>query len=338
MASANEAPGQTDWPLIYAIILNWNKFECTLACIKSCLQSDYPRIQVILVDNNSQDGSGEKLAREMPEITYLPNMRNDGFARGCNIGIRYALTRPDCALILLLNNDSELKRGALQSAVRRLQSSSEVGMVGGKILTGPSSGRIWTAGGYMNMRLGRAESRGVQADDLGQFDQPVKVTFVTAAMALMRASAIEQIGLIPDEYFFGQEEWDLSVKMDRAGYELWYEPEFVSYHPGAGSHSNADPVFIYNSYRNKLLFMNKYSTRLKWKLWFFAFSRIYARFLALNNLRKIHRSDSALSWELRYALQSAIRDYRRYGRRPIQENDLISFRNELDAVRLARMG
>src|SRR5438045_2018218 len=87
------------------IILNWNSHQMTADCIRSLLGASVETYDVVVVDNGSQDGSVQLLAREFPEITVLPQVHNLGFAAGCNVGIRHALAR-GAEYILLLNNDT----------------------------------------------------------------------------------------------------------------------------------------------------------------------------------------------------------------------------------------
>lgn len=196
-----------------------------------------------------------------------------------------------------------------------------------------SSNQIWSVCGHLDLLRGQAIGRGTHQPDQGQFDQSVPVTFVTCALALVSRKALERAGLIPDEYFFGIEEWDFSLRTQRAGFELWYEPEFVAYHAGDGSHCNSDPKFVYNSYRNKLIFVNKYSSFIKWRLWLMIFEHFYARFVARGHLARMHRQNNPDVPALVYALKAAIRDHKLLGIRKLSEDDLFRFSAELERWR-----
>ena len=80
-------------PRVSIIILNWNSYEVTLDCLLSLRKIDYPNFEMVVVDNGSVDGSPEKLLENMPEIRLIRNATNLGFAGGCNVGIRDALSR-----------------------------------------------------------------------------------------------------------------------------------------------------------------------------------------------------------------------------------------------------
>src|SRR5690606_10813637 len=98
------------------ILLNWNGFDYTKACIESLRQITYPHWQVILVDNGSTDGSLEKLEALFPEAVFLASSENIGFTGGNNLGISYALEQ-GYPYILLLNNDTLVEKGFLEPLV-----------------------------------------------------------------------------------------------------------------------------------------------------------------------------------------------------------------------------
>lgn len=327
------APFHSSWPLMYAVVLNWNGFDDTKRCIVSIEENGYPNLRIIVVDNASSDGSRQRLMDETHGLEVIFNSRNDGFGRGCNIGIRRALEDKECEYVLLINNDATLHPGALCAAVARAQSSGNIGLVGGKIMMGKASQTIWSVCGSLDLLRGQAVGRGTHQLDRGQFNTPVPVTFVTCALALVSRSVFERSGLIPEEYFFGIEEWDFSLTTRRAGFELWYEPKFVAYHPGDGSHCNSDPKYVYNSYRSKLIFKNKYSPQILWSLWFGVFEHVYVRLFAYNHLKRMHRQNGGDANALFYALKAAIRDHKRLGIVKVVEEDLTQFEQELRSER-----
>ena len=80
-------------PRVSIIILNWNSYEVTMDCLLSLQKIDYSNFEIVLVDNGSVDGSPEKLLENAPEIRMIRNAANLGFAGGCNVGMRDALSR-----------------------------------------------------------------------------------------------------------------------------------------------------------------------------------------------------------------------------------------------------
>ena len=91
-------------PSIVIIVLNWNGFSDTTACLESLRRLDYSNVKTVLVDNGSENEEGRRLAERFPEVHLLANAHNRGFAGGNNDGIQWALNR-GCDFIVNLNND-----------------------------------------------------------------------------------------------------------------------------------------------------------------------------------------------------------------------------------------
>ena len=264
-------------PRVAVILLNWNNYSDTKACLESLAASTYPDLTVVVADNGSADGSGERLAEEFPGHVHVQTGANLGFARGCNVGIRQALTDATVRYVVLLNNDCEVTPGWLEPLVAAAEADPKVGAVSGKVLM--AENRLWYAGGHVRVWRGGLYARGLGDIDRGQYDTPEDVGFVTGGLVLIPRRVLETVGLLPEEYFFGFEEYDYSVTVMRAGYKLRYEPAGVVHHRVGGSHGNWDPKYLYNNYRNKLIFARRMLPKLAltlWRLVFVQYSRRYS--------------------------------------------------------------
>lgn len=318
-------------PLVYVVVPNWNNYADTKKCLDSLVRSTYANLKVILVDNGSSDDSGARLKAEFTDIKVMLNDENLGFARGCNVGIRAALDDADCAYVLLLNNDAVATQQFLEQALATAEANPQIGLVGGKVLYSPESRKIWYAGGKVSRWRGQVVIRGFREVDRGQYDEAIEVGFVTGALMLIRRAVLEQVGLLPEEYFFGTEEIDYSLAVKRAGYRLYYVPEFVVYHGADGSHSNYDPKFVYNNYRSKLILQEKYLPRGLFALWKAIFS-IYGRHLAGRVWQKIRDEDPAIVdkeiqlEDLNFAFRKAMKDH---GKAALSEDSLLQFEQAL---------
>jgi len=313
-------------PRVSVIVLNWNNYDETRKCLESLQQAGYPSLKVIVVDNGSADGSGKRLESEFPGFKFVFNTKNLGFARGCNTGIREALRDEECKYVLLLNNDAVVTPNFLDKAVETAEMGRSIGLVGGKILQSPESRKIWYAGGYIDRWRGQAKTRWGETDH-GQYDKTEEVGFVTGCLMLIKREVLENVGLLPEEYFFGVEEWDYSLTVRRAGYRLYYVPEFLVYHKGDGSHWNYDPKFVYNSYRNKLIFQEKFLPKGLFPIWRISFV-IYGKYVARRaraRLIKKHNfgKDKIVSLkDLDFALIKAVEDH---GKNVLSEETIASF-------------
>ena len=148
---------------------------------------------------------------------------------------------------------------------------------------------------------------------------------------LIKRAVLTTVGLLSEEYFFGVEEWDFSERTRRAGFKLYYLPRFLGYHAADGSHWNYDPKFVYNSYRNKLIFQENYLPRLVFPFWKVAFA-VYGKHLARRARRrligkKVFQLPRPVQFDhLDFALAKAIRDH---GKNHLSEAVLDSFEAEM---------
>jgi GT2 family glycosyltransferase len=318
-------------PRVCAVVLNWNRFDHTRRCVESLQACGYPDLRIVVVDNASADGSGARLRATLPGVTFMQNAANLGFARGCNVGIRRALEDPECAFVLLINNDATLAPDGLAAAVQAAGRDPLAGVVGGKVLESPESRKIWYAGGYVDRWRGQAMVRGFGEIDTGQYDAAGEVGFATGGLMLIRRRVLERVGLLPEEYFFGVEEWDFSLSVRRAGLRLLYVSTFLAYHAGDGSHWNYSPKYVYNYYRNKLIFQQKFLPHGLFPLWKLAFA-LYGVLLARRHRQELIRrggeTRAVQQDDLDFALREALKDH---GRNVLSEEVLTEFEQRLAA-------
>jgi len=237
----------------------------------------YPNLKIVVADNGSVDRSGQRLQAEFSEYAFVFNDENLGFARGCNRGIRYAVSQ-EADYILLLNNDMEVEPDFLGPAVRIAEENADVGLLTGKILFGDRRNVIWSAGGYIHgLKIQGITPAWNQVDD-GRWDKVVETNWASGAMLLIPRATLEKVGLLPEEYFFGAEEWDYSTSARKAGLRILYVPDFKGYHHAGGSYKAGHPVLIvYNGIRNKMVYAQKHLSRPMWRAWKMLF-RVYLQF------------------------------------------------------------
>jgi len=230
------------------------------------------------VDNGSTDGSALKLVAgyKDDQIRVILNSENLGFASGCNKGILRAIA-DGCEYLLLLNNDCIVSdRGILDKAVEFAESRPECGIEGGKILFWPETNRIWSTGGYVKL-VGAEKHVGHNELDGGQYEVVSERKFISGAFMLIKREVVAAIGLLPEAYFFGKEEWEYSLRAARAGFKVFYNPEVTLYHEASHSHSWSDPTYVYNGTLSHILFRKRNNGRIRFTLWVLLLE-LYLRF------------------------------------------------------------
>jgi len=208
---------------------------------------------------------------------FIDNVRNLGFAAGCNRGITRALSE-GCEYVLLLNNDCIIPwSDFLWDAISLAEREPGCGILGGKILFWPETDRIWSTGGYIST-LGAERHIGHGEIDRGQYENVAHRKFISGALMLIRRRVIETIGLLPEVYFFGKEEWEYSTRALKAGFTLVYVPSLVAYHEASNSHYWTDPKYVYNGVLSRVLYQKRNRGTLFYHVWSLLFAS-YVRVL-----------------------------------------------------------
>jgi GT2 family glycosyltransferase len=230
-------------------ILTWNAADLLVACLKSL--RDIRRVnhisyEVIVVDNGSEDGSGEVVRRDFPEVEVIANTRNVGFAAGNNQALRKGRGRH----FLLLNNDTILLDDCLAQMVDYLDAHAEVGIVGGRLLNADGSTQV----AYYPLRLPSAKSCFAELFGLDRiwpqnpwgrfapsqtfnFDKPSTATPISGACLMVRREVLEKIGLFDEGFQFWYEDVDFCYRCLQAGWKIAYVPEARVVHYGGASFS-----------------------------------------------------------------------------------------------------
>jgi GT2 family glycosyltransferase len=132
-------------PSVVVIVLNWCGEQDTLACIESLEQSTYPAFRILLVDNASPDGSGERLHSRFPKHAYLQTGSNLGYAGGNNRAFDRAIA-DGADYCVVLNNDTVVDRQCIERLVNTALEHNAA-LVAPKILYHDAPDVVWFAGG-----------------------------------------------------------------------------------------------------------------------------------------------------------------------------------------------
>jgi GT2 family glycosyltransferase len=234
----------SDTPLVSVIVLSLNSAGVIRPCLDSLRQSDYPNLEILVVDNGSADGTPEIVAREYPGVRLVRLPRNRGYAGGMNVGLKAARGE----IFIPLNDDTIIPPAMVREQIQPLLRDPKVAIVGCKILF-PDRKTIQHAGGAI-LPNGLTRHFGYKEEDLGQWDEPREVDYVTGCSVAIPRRIFEQFGLLDDHYFPAYyEEVDFSAKVVKAGYKIVYQPGAFLYHLESRVEGRYSPRFLY--YYNK---------------------------------------------------------------------------------------
>ncbi|WP_298438394.1 glycosyltransferase [Geobacter sp.] len=219
------APTDASTPRVSVIIPLYNKVEYTRQCLEAlALNTDQAlNYEVILVDNASSDGTADYLRTLSGEVTIVTNLRNLGFARGCNQGGRIARGR----YLVFLNNDTIPHPGWLDALIRGAEEDG-ADIVGAKLLY--PNGRVQHAGVAFNEQsIGYHIFNGFPAT-APAVNRKRLVQCVTAACLLVKRELFAELGGFDEGYVNGFEDVDFCLRAGERGRRILYTPESVLIH------------------------------------------------------------------------------------------------------------
>ncbi|MBA3534807.1 MAG: glycosyltransferase family 2 protein [Ardenticatenales bacterium] len=237
-------------PLVSVVIPTWNGKHHLELCLPSLAAQAYRPFEIIVVDNGSEDGSVEWLAREWPTVRVLAQPENRGFAPSVNAGI--AVSRGE--LIVLLNNDTEAEPDWLSQLVDVAQRHPDAGMVASKLKLWSDRSRLHSAGDYYTVG-GRPGNRGVWEVDDGRWGEEEWIFAPCAGAALYRRSLFDAIGGMDERFGSYLEDVDLAWRANLAGFRCRFAPRAIVYH--RVSATGGGPLASYFNGRNWLYVLVK---------------------------------------------------------------------------------
>ena len=263
------------------IVVSWNTRQDLLSCLASVMANPPAgSFEVLVIDNASADGSAEAVNIEYPAVHLIASPENLGFARANN----RAAASAQGQFWLLLNPDTVVWPGALDTLVRYLDRHPQVAAVGPRLvhLDGsiqqsierlPSIFREWWR--LLHLDWVYPFSRYPQSALAAR--QPQRVEVLSGACLLLRREAVKAIGLFDEEYFIYSEEIDLCDRLQQAGWELHWVPEAgVTHLGGQSTRQMADRMFV-ELYRSKVKFFRK--RRGPVAAWFYKVVLLQAAFM-----------------------------------------------------------
>jgi GT2 family glycosyltransferase len=227
-------------PDLSVIIVNWNTRELLRRCLDSLIATSGDlRLQLIVVDNGSRDGSQTMLRSEYPDVLLIENAMNAGFARANNQGAAVA-TAP---LLLLLNSDAAVLPTALQAATSYMEANPSVGIVGCQLLNDDRS--LQAPGETFPTLISTIVSmlplpvawraRYEQNRSSRDYSLTAFVDTVYGAALLIRRNLFAALGGFDERFYFTGEEIDLCWRARKSGYDIAYLPSAQAIHSVGGS-------------------------------------------------------------------------------------------------------
>lgn len=248
-------------PMVYIILVNYNGFKETAACIESILECSYDNFKIVTVDNNSTKIPDSSIIDYIKDNSiYLSSEKNDGYSAGNNIGIEYAL-KHGAEYVYLLNNDTVVEKDFLTQAVRCSREHNNA-IIASKINFFKEKNLMWYGGGQYNFKKGYAVHEDFKKIDDGE-DHLHEVTFGNTCGMLFPIKVIKYIGLMDETFFLYAEDLEYSLRASvHYGYKIIYCGLSLVFHKINSSTKKMSVSSLYYIIRNNIRVANEYSTGL----------------------------------------------------------------------------
>jgi hypothetical protein len=242
------------------IIVNWNTKDVLANCLR--LMGSRGTVDVVVVDNASTDGSPHMVKEEYPEVRLIINERNVGFAGAANQGIRSSKAR----YLFLLNSDTLLKGHIIQDMVRFMEEHPKAGAMGPRLVLPDGSPQPYSFGcdptiGYLLRRGLNLLLRKGYLHNWGT-EEVQEVDWVSGASLMLRRRALEETGLLDENFFLYFEDNDLCLRLRQKGWKVYFNPMVEVVHLGGESLAKNESARA-EYYRSLLYYYSKHYGKLQ---------------------------------------------------------------------------
>ncbi len=236
------------YPHVSIIFPNYNGGKEPLECLSSIRKLNYPknRLEIIIIDNNSNDGSDIKIQKKYSSVKLIKNEENLGFAKAVNIGIK----KSHGHYVFITNDDIVFEKNSLKILVNDLSKDQSIGLIGGKIYHKKNPKKIISSGYMMNKWAGNI----YPAPEPDLLKEP---DWIQGCALLISKKLLLKSGLLDDNFNHYFEDFDLCLRVKKLGFKIVYQPEAVFWHGESLSANKDIRSKYYFWYRNKFRFILK---------------------------------------------------------------------------------
>lgn len=250
-------------PKVGVVLVNYNGYQDTIECVESLQKVTYPNLDIWVVDNASTNDSLIHLRQQAnhENVSIVASPANDGFSAGNNIGIKAALEQ-GAEFVLVLNNDTIVEPDFIEPLLDTFSDHDDAGCVISKILYQSEPNKLWYGGGTFNPWFCRADHIGFNETDTAN-KSVQEVAFASGCCMMLTKQAIEESGLMDEDYFLYVEDTEYSLRLAKAGFKLFYNPNSAIYHKVSATTQSGSDLSQYYTIRNTLYLGKTYLSRMQ---------------------------------------------------------------------------
>lgn len=205
-------------PLVTVIVVTLNNLNLLINCLRSLYAQDYAAMEIVVVDNGSDDDIAGMVSAEFPKVRMIRLDKNHGFAGGNNRGIEMAQGE----YVALINNDAVASPTWLRSLVETAESDSKIGAVASIVIDGHRPEVLDSCG--VGIGLDGMSRQAMRKMPVPELIQPQEVLLFSGCACLLRMEALIAVGLFDEDFFAYCEDTDLGLRMRRVDWKIVVAP------------------------------------------------------------------------------------------------------------------
>lgn len=252
--------------LVSVVVVTRNRRKDLIKCLMSIKASSYKKIEIIVVDNDTNTPVSSWLKKILPNAKIIRSDKNLGAAGGRNLGMNFTKG----GYVLFIDDDARVQKEMIEELLKVIQKLPEIGIVQPKIFNMEEKNILQGIGCKISLLTGRISALGIREIDRGQYDGIEEIPTV-GCIWMVKKEVIEKIGKYDEEYFIPYEDLDFSLRARQNGFKIFFVPKALAWHSSIKStfiNSSLDYIGIrgadqaYRVARNKIIFMKKHAPSL----------------------------------------------------------------------------
>jgi GT2 family glycosyltransferase len=240
--------------LVSVVFPTMNRKEDVLKCIDSIKKSTHKKVEIVIADNGSTDGTQEAIKKKHPDVALLESDLN----LGSPVAINNCIKKSKGEFILRLDDDELVEKDTIEKMLNVLKRDPKIGAVSCLYFYTEEPNILRSAGVKMSLYFGKTHTFGQDEKYKGQFSGNIQREAAGGGSHLTRRKVFDEIGLYDESYFLSYEDIDWCYKLKRKGYKLIVVGSARLYHKRLGGLSQKEnPFRTYLNNRGQVLFMKK---------------------------------------------------------------------------------
>ena len=258
---------------IWVVIPTWNRRTDLIDCLESLKRVKAPPLEIVVVDNNSTDGTSKAVADHYPDVHLIQMEKNMGAPVASNAGFKYTLGH-QAEFVLRLDSDTVVAPDFLEHLMAAVRAYPEAGVLSPKIYYFDPPDKIWYAGADAHPWHYGAIHQNKDVTDAAVHNEARFVDYVWGACMLVKGEVLQQTNGFDPDFFIYHEEVDFCKRVQDLGYQLYYEPKSKIWHKVGTLTPSAWKAYEWN--RSKTLLYQKHARNNFHYLFLILYTFLYA--------------------------------------------------------------